>query len=1237
MKKITSILPLALIGFGLSLAAQTPISEDFSAPAKLSIANAAAYLGGGTGTGDLYNNQFGTWVSHSFNGGIDVAGSGLEDGSTSDNRYSSIGLNRPTAFRSGNARATWVIFESVNFTDGVEYTVSFDVIGDPAGEPNGKYWLAELYGYDTSGANNIQGAGAFGGWGAGSGTPKPWTASGTATVFFLADASTNGVSLTGETGSGSTTVSFNFTYNGANGADIGFAVGTYNNAFGIDNFQIVEAPAPPPETVIQEENFSNPAKLSDGSASGYLGTGGVGIDYNGQFGTWVYHSLNGGIDQPGSGLEDGSNADNRYSSIGLNRPTAFRSGNARANWVVFESSDFTDGTEYAVTFDVIGDPLGKTNGRYWLAELSGYDTSGANYIQGAGAFGGWGAGAGTPKPWTASGSATVSYIKDAGSNGVLLSGDTFSGITKISFNFTYDGAGSPDIGFALGTFDNAFAIDNFKIVEFVPPPPVVPGPQNVNRPNFIIMLADDHRWDATGYIQDAILNGEIPGRIARFPWMSETTPALDTLASQGVLFQDSFAVASLCSPSRATLLTGLHAHKHGIIDNRNNFPPDLVTYPKLLQDNGYITGYFGKWHMGNQRDRPGFDKVATFLNQGDYFGSLFIDENNQNYPPDSTTWVDDRSTDFALQFIDEQVVEGQPFAAVIGFKTPHLRRVPPPRTANYYAGETLVPVPNLSAPPYRVTPPFDPIANRGRSNEFNLDYLRTIAGIDGGIQRVLDTLDQPGWEDVRANTVVIYLSDQGLHHNEHGLEDKRAPYEESIRIPLIIRYPNLQPDSEAASLITNKMALTLDLAPTILDLANLPIPEEMQGRSLKPLVENPMQPPVDWRSSFLFTYNFDTEFFGSVPEYIAIRNANGDKYVEYSQNSTWSPENEVFGVGGYFENVDFFEIKNQLFTGDDLFEVDNKIDNPDYAELLAELRRELSEKAKEEGFMRVDAVRSHEGFVSLDLDLGESILYSMESSSDLQNWTRISEFQGSGPRTRIDLIAEMPVQWDVAINSELSDYGVGPGNVVEEVDSEVILVGASVNLRNAVLVFNLPAPPHPGILPSHAQIQVAATRKQSKNDIDIYALGYTANATDTIPEYHTSTPGPNTVRLEDSFLDMSLLDTEGDAAFVFDTYYGSNLNSAFTSHLRDFYDANPNYDGEQYIHLRLSPSIHSVNPGTHYRIKMADGANGVDALPPEMRLKWEDLSESNPHDKMFFRVLPESRFYRQSFNPRRTE
>jgi hypothetical protein len=255
MKKTTTISLLLAAAFGLAstASAQVVYTQFFGAPAggdtllTVDSAGASDTLGSNGETASTYTYE--TWLFSNGNGGINQAGAGLADG-TVGNPISSLGLARPQDIRGSNSRAIPVVFEASNFSNGVEYTISFDVIGDPdAGNANGKYWLAELYGYDTGGSNYIQIDGTHGGW-------KPasalvFAANGSATVNWLAgepqdtagDAKweVNGVDFVA---TANTTVSFNFTYDSTNSPDIGFAVGTFNNVYGIDNFTITAVPEP---------------------------------------------------------------------------------------------------------------------------------------------------------------------------------------------------------------------------------------------------------------------------------------------------------------------------------------------------------------------------------------------------------------------------------------------------------------------------------------------------------------------------------------------------------------------------------------------------------------------------------------------------------------------------------------------------------------------------------------------------------------------------------------------------------------------------------------------------------------------------------------------------------------------------------------------------------------------------------------------------------------------------------
>jgi hypothetical protein len=217
-----------------------------------------------------------------------------------------------------------------------------------------------------------------------------------------------------------------------------------------------------PAAAIISEDFDGPLKATPGAADAFLGTGGSGFDISGgggNFGTWIYNGGNMGIDDPASGAGDGSSLSDDLDTTGLARPQDVRGSNGRAISVVFESSLFADGVEYTVSFDVIGDSGGFDSGFYSLAEVYGYDNTGSNYIQIDGSKNGWGGG--SVKPFEGLGSATVNFLSDY----VSIAGEqAASGSVPNSFSFTYDDTNSPDIAFAVGTFNNMYAIDNFTVI-----------------------------------------------------------------------------------------------------------------------------------------------------------------------------------------------------------------------------------------------------------------------------------------------------------------------------------------------------------------------------------------------------------------------------------------------------------------------------------------------------------------------------------------------------------------------------------------------------------------------------------------------------------------------------------------------------------------------------------------------------------------------------------------------------
>lgn len=411
--------------------------------------------------------------------------------------------------------------------------------------------------------------------------------------------------------------------------------------------------------------------------------------------------------------------------------------------------------------------------------------------------------------------------------------------------------------------------------------------QNAPRPNIILMYADDHRWDAVGAVQRE------QGAEARFPWLK--TPALDQIAAEGVRFRNAFVVNSLCSPARACVLSGRYSHVNGIINNFTPLPLDTPTFARALQKAGYTTAYFGKYHLGRQRERPGFDEFASFIGQGQY-SNCPINVNGTITP--STGWVDDVSTDYALDFLKRQTAD-KPFMIWLGFKSPHVPRGGenlPERLRKLFEGEkTLPPVNARSLPIYtaRAENPA-PTDNDSRprvpvDTPRFVDYMRHIAGIDENVGRMLAALDKSG---MRENTVVLYMSDNGFYLGEHGQGDKRTAYDESLRVPMLVRWPgHLKPG------INDDLVLNIDWAPTFMELAGAAPDPDMQGRSLKPFLDN--KRPEAWRTSWFYEYFKENGY--THPTVLATRTADA-KLVLYPDHEEWK---ELFDL-----QADPHEMKN---------------------------------------------------------------------------------------------------------------------------------------------------------------------------------------------------------------------------------------------------------------------------------------------------------------------------------------
>jgi arylsulfatase A-like enzyme len=733
----------------------------------------------------------------------------------------------------------------------------------------------------------------------------------------------------------------------------------------------------------------------------------------------------------------------------------------------------------------------------------------------------------------------------------------------------------------------ALAVDDLTI-QFNATP--VAGP---DAPNFIVIVTDDQRWDSTSFMQSRMAS---LGRTARFPHLLTPlpmTPNLDRLSTEGIHFDNGFCVYSLCSPARSVMLTGLYPHRNGVTYNDQAFPVGATTYASLLRDAGWATGYFGKWHHGEQAERPGFTTQQSFRGQGSYYNTTFYDENG--VATVSNKWVDEQSTDYLIDFINARHQAATPFLAFVGFKTPHGPRQDSNGNSNAPAGfDTLftgsdpVPVPNLlsqGASP----PPWKPDANTTGLGSDPRNYLRLISAADAQVGRILNRLTALG---IANNTVVIFLSDNGYFIGEHGLGDKRAGYEESLRIPFMIRYPALQPGG--AGRIANELALHVDLAPTILDLAGLPIPAEMQGRSLRPLIEN--QTPPDWRDSFFFSYTDDPEFTGSIADFIGIRHKDGRKLVRYAMNSSW----------------DEFYMTSPMGPGSDPYELSNLLSTPSAAGAVAALQTRLDQAASELGFLR--QIDLHGGDpMTMELQAGATYPFVLKTSTDLRNWTTASTFEGSEETIAIDLVSGTPASWDITVDGDAADHVLVGGNPVTASNGASILgCGANAGVgRNAVLVFDLPPLPAGKEL-KIAQLEMVAKRNFAKWwDADLWALGIKAS-TSPILEYHgtpTDPAPPGLSKLQDAIFDTSLPDVA--------TTVRSSLASGLSAYLRSFYQSNPGYAGGQYLFLRISPGkLDMANEGNErYDVFASGNSNGQ--AGPKLKLSFQSQTSA---PQRFWRV-----------------
>ncbi|MBK1875519.1 sulfatase family protein [Pelagicoccus mobilis] len=478
-----------------------------------------------------------------------------------------------------------------------------------------------------------------------------------------------------------------------------------------------------------------------------------------------------------------------------------------------------------------------------------------------------------------------------------------------------------------------------------------------DRPNILFVFTDDHAPHAIG---------------AYDGWLKplNPTPEIDKLAAAGMVFENSFCTNSICGPSRAVIQTGKHSHKNGFMNNGNSFDWNQQTFPKLLQAAGYQTAIYGKSHLKGHPQ--GYDDWAVLPGQGLYYNPDFITPEGKITIEGHCT---DVVTDMAVDYLQNKRDSEKPFMLMVQHKAPHRNWMPAARHLNLY-DDIDVPEPDTlfdkwedNAPAARhqeleidrhmhinfdlfldLTPDFESDAKTDRSAWWNMkrmtdqqldawfaayrpkdeafhaanlnheetvrwkfqryakNYLRCVKGVDESVGRLMETLEELDLDD---NTIVIYSSDQGFYIGDHGWFDKRWMYEESLKMPFIIKWPGtIKPGSKSDKMIQN-----LDYAQTFLEIAGAPIPDDMQGESLVPLLKG--NSPSDWRDRIYYHY-YEYPSVHMVPRQYGIRTERY-KLIHFYQFDEW----------------EFYDLKN------DPDELTNLYENPEYADLIAKTKQEL--------------------------------------------------------------------------------------------------------------------------------------------------------------------------------------------------------------------------------------------------------------------------------------------------------
>jgi N-acetylglucosamine-6-sulfatase len=446
------------------------------------------------------------------------------------------------------------------------------------------------------------------------------------------------------------------------------------------------------------------------------------------------------------------------------------------------------------------------------------------------------------------------------------------------------------------------------------------------KPNIVFILTDDQRYD------------EIAA-IGNFPWMQ--TPNLDKMVNEGIHFENAFVTTSLCGPSRASFLTGVYANQHGVVVNEYlDYNKALPTFATLLNDAGYKTAYFGKWHQAmHNRPRPGFDKWMVFWGQGKYYNDALLTETGENFFIPEGKYLTDQLNELAVDYIEENAKSSKPFLLYLSHKALHEPFTPPQRHKDLYSEVEIPsqdnPNDNMAKKPEYIRSMA--VKNRARGGGIAPihwkipDKMRTATAVDEGVGMIFEKLKE---KKLLKNTIVIFAGDNGYFVSEHGgLHDKRKAYEESIRIPLIMWNPfEKQPRKIDA------LTLNIDLAPYICDIAGIKIPGHMNGESWQPILDGKSA----GRDGFLYEYYREDHYrptggFGGTPTILAYREKDW-KYVTYPEENFMS---------------ELYDLSNDP---DELY---NLIDHPGFASKRKSLAVKLEDILEEMSYIAPPRIRGN--------------------------------------------------------------------------------------------------------------------------------------------------------------------------------------------------------------------------------------------------------------------------------------